>query len=216
MECEEYLNKAAKKFKIVSTYQKQSFKFYIQIVTLSLDMWTYISLRLEDGGGYRWWSTRMLSSPLPQTHQKYIYMWNNSHRKPTGNWQKISYTQKLRERSPHNWVGQGKRSHQDGTGSSGRDTWRRRGPHQQTITLGASLPAGRSPGIIEGLEGLGLFSRGLCMCCFASSQGQERPVLVATTSLHSPVEKAQWVDLLVHTAARHWISGGQALGEDSV
>ena len=27
-------------------------------------------------------------------HQKYIYMYNNSHRKLTRNWQKISYTTK--------------------------------------------------------------------------------------------------------------------------
>ena len=38
--------------------------------------------------------------------QKHIYMWNNSHRKPTGNWQKISFIQpKLQERSPCHWVG---------------------------------------------------------------------------------------------------------------
>jgi len=35
-------------------------------------------------------------------------MWNNSHRKLTGNWQKISYTTKLQGRSPHNQVGWGK------------------------------------------------------------------------------------------------------------
>ena len=27
---------------------------------------------------------------LPQIHQKYIYMWNNSHRTPTEHWQKTS------------------------------------------------------------------------------------------------------------------------------
>ena len=43
-----------------------------------------------------------------KTHQKYVYMWNNSHRKPTGNGQ-ISYIKKLQERSPCNQVGQGRK-----------------------------------------------------------------------------------------------------------
>ena len=30
----------------------------------------------------------------PQTHQKYLYMCNNCHRKLTGNWQKASCTNK--------------------------------------------------------------------------------------------------------------------------
>ena len=43
------------------------------------------------GRGSRWLSRRMWSSPPPTNTSKYIYVWNNSHRKPTGNWQKISY-----------------------------------------------------------------------------------------------------------------------------
>ena len=30
----------------------------------------------------------------PKTHKKYIYMWNNSHGKLTGNWNKNSFTTK--------------------------------------------------------------------------------------------------------------------------
>jgi len=30
----------------------------------------------------------------PYTHQKYIYSWNNAHKKLTGNWQKKSYMNK--------------------------------------------------------------------------------------------------------------------------
>ena len=37
---------------------------------------------------------------LPKTHQKYICMWNNSHRKPTGDWQKISHTSKAARKIP--------------------------------------------------------------------------------------------------------------------
>ena len=43
----------------------------------------------EDGGVGR------CGTHLPaQTHQKYMYMWNNSHWKQTGNWQKDSITTK--------------------------------------------------------------------------------------------------------------------------
>ena len=41
---------------------------------------------------------------LPKTHQKYICMWNNSYRKPTGDWQKISHTSKAARKSPPNQV----------------------------------------------------------------------------------------------------------------
>ena len=46
----------------------------------------------------------------PQTHQKYIYMWNNSHIKLTRNWQKNFYmTQDYRQEIfPRNQVGQKK------------------------------------------------------------------------------------------------------------
>ena len=36
----------------------------------------------------------------PQTHQKYIYMWNNSQRKSTENWQDLLYNQSCKK-DPH-------------------------------------------------------------------------------------------------------------------
>ena len=39
----------------------------------------------------RWWRSKTWRSPSsPQIHQKYIYMWNNSYRTPTEQWQKTS------------------------------------------------------------------------------------------------------------------------------
>ena len=39
----------------------------------------------------RWQSSKIWRWPSsPQTHQKYIYMWNNSYRTPTEHWQKTS------------------------------------------------------------------------------------------------------------------------------
>ena len=39
----------------------------------------------------RWQRSKTWRSPSsPQTHQKYIYMWNNSYRAPTERWQKTS------------------------------------------------------------------------------------------------------------------------------
>ena len=37
---------------------------------------------------------------LPQTHQKSIYIWNNSHRIPPESWQKISYGTKTTRKIP--------------------------------------------------------------------------------------------------------------------
>ena len=42
-------------------------------------------------GASRWRKSKTWRSPSsPQTHQKYIYMWNNSYRTPTECWQKTS------------------------------------------------------------------------------------------------------------------------------
>ena len=42
-------------------------------------------------GASAWRRSKMWRSPSsPQIHQKYIYMWNNSHRTPTEHWQKTS------------------------------------------------------------------------------------------------------------------------------
>lgn len=45
----------------------------------------------------KWQRRRKWSSSHPQMHQTCIYMWNNSHRKLTGNWQEISYNQSCKE-----------------------------------------------------------------------------------------------------------------------
>ena len=43
------------------------------------------------GGPSRWQRSKTWRSPSsPQIHQKYIYMWNNSHRTPTERWPKTS------------------------------------------------------------------------------------------------------------------------------
>ena len=47
----------------------------------------------------RWQSRGTWSSPPPQTHQNYIYKWNNSHRIPTESLQKISYNQSYKKNS---------------------------------------------------------------------------------------------------------------------
>ena len=60
-----------------------------------------------------------LTSPI--NSENYIYMQNNSHRKPTGNWQKIPYTTKAARKIPMNWVGLKKKRDQDGNGAPGRD-----------------------------------------------------------------------------------------------
>ena len=42
-------------------------------------------------GASRWWKSKTWRSPSsPQTHQKYIYMWNSFYRTPTERWQKTS------------------------------------------------------------------------------------------------------------------------------
>ena len=48
-------------------------------------------LKLPLEGPSRWQRSKMWRSPSSQQiHQKYIYMWNNSHRTPTECWQKTS------------------------------------------------------------------------------------------------------------------------------
>ena len=51
-----------------------------------------ISFKIKSSGGAsRWQKSKTRRSPSsPQTHQKDIYMWNNSYRTPTERWQKTS------------------------------------------------------------------------------------------------------------------------------
>ena len=61
-----------------------------------------------------WWSRRMQAHFLPWTHQKYIYMWNNSHWKQTRELQKDSCTTKAVRKIHVNQGGrEKKRSGQD-------------------------------------------------------------------------------------------------------
>ena len=54
-------------------------------------MFVAIKLYKAQGGRSRWWRSKTWRSPSsPQIHQKYIYMWNNSYRTPTEQWQKSS------------------------------------------------------------------------------------------------------------------------------
>ena len=47
--------------------------------------------KIKSGGASRWQKSKTRRSPSsPQIHQKYIYMWNNSYRTPTEDWQKSS------------------------------------------------------------------------------------------------------------------------------
>ena len=57
----------------------------------------------------RWWSKRNASHFTPHIYQKYIYMWNNSHRKLPGKKQN-SHTTKAVSKVPTNKIGWGKKS----------------------------------------------------------------------------------------------------------
>lgn len=68
-------------------------------------------------------------------------MWNNSHGKPIGNWQKNSHTKRLQERFPHNWVAWEKK-HQLGTCTPRRGLGGKERPHRHTPGLGGELQTG--------------------------------------------------------------------------
>lgn len=53
-----------------------------------------------------------LVSPI---HQKYIYMWENSHRTPTEHWQKVSYNKSYKK--DHHIIGQDERKKRNGDGA---------------------------------------------------------------------------------------------------
>lgn len=93
----------------------------------------------------------------PTTHPKYTDVWNNSHGKPTQNWQKKTLVQlKLQERSPCNQVGQRKR-HWVGTCTLGKALQRGEGLQGWTLTLGSKQvkpPSGHcSPWVLHGKTG---------------------------------------------------------------
>ena len=77
-------------------------------------------------------------NPPQKTHKKYIYVWNNSHVKLTGNWRKRCYITKVQERTPHNLVG---RTDIKGIESElapweGSIRKKREGSHEWTFALG--------------------------------------------------------------------------------
>ena len=88
-----------------------------------------------------------------QTHWKHIYVWNNSHRKATENWQ-ISYTTKAARKIPlplgRTKKKKKKKNHQDRTSTPGRDLWKRK----CSLDLGTPIASwgGASPGTDRELE----------------------------------------------------------------
>ena len=89
----------------------------------------------------RWGRNKMWRSPSsPQTHQKYIYMWNISYRTPTECWQKTSDLPKGKNIPTSLGRAKEKRKKQrqenrDRTCTSGRELWRRKSFH----TLGSTF-----------------------------------------------------------------------------
>ena len=81
--------------------------YYVWLVFPNVDNYIYVYPRRGDQYG----RVRRCEAHLPkQTHQKYFYMWSNSHKKLPGNWQKNSYTTKAAKRVPCNWVELGKKA----------------------------------------------------------------------------------------------------------
>ena len=95
---------------------------------------------------------------------------------------------KLKERFPHNWVGQKKKVIGTGPvplgGSCGRGKARMGSPSP----LESLHQLGGPPGQIEEPEGPALCPRGVCVCWLVSSQGTERLALMAATSPTSQPE----------------------------
>ena len=81
------------------------------------------------------WSKTWRSPSSPHIHQKYIYMWNSSHRTPTECWQKTSdFPKGKKPPPPRTWIGQRNKEKQrqkngDGTWTSGKELWRRKSFH---------------------------------------------------------------------------------------
>ena len=125
---------------------------------------------------------------LPQTHQKYTYMWNSSCRRP------LKQT-KLQERSPSNQVGQENTRRKDRTDKPGRESWKRK----DSFALGTLQQLGGLWEQIGSWRGLvsTLCLGGVCTCWLASSQDRERQVLAAATLLHCLLWNTCWVGLLV-------------------
>ena len=102
----------------------------------------YWAIKMQPTGGpSRWWRIKRQRSPFsPQIHQKYIYVKNNSYRTPTERWQKTSDLPKGKKLPTY--LGRVKKKqrqkNRDGTHTSGRELWRRKGVH----TLGRPFSGG--------------------------------------------------------------------------
>ena len=73
----------------------------------------------------RWRRSKMWRGPsIPQIHQKYVYMWNNSYRTPTECWQKTSDFPKGKKLPTYQCWAKEKRKNRDkriGTGPAPRE-----------------------------------------------------------------------------------------------
>ena len=130
----------------ISHWHCRKFSFYMASFTTRQ---TYALVRPS-----RWWRRKMWRSPSSsQTHQKYIYMWNNSYRTPTERWQKTSDFPKgkklprYRGRVKENRKKQTQKN-RDRTCTSGRELWRRKSFH----TLGRWEMGGGQGGIFGATE----------------------------------------------------------------
>ena len=98
----------------------------------------------KKGGASRWQKSKVWRSPSSwQICQKYIYKWNNSYRTLTERWQKTSDLPKGKKLPTYLGRAKEKRKKQrqkntDGTCTSGRELWRRKGFH----TLGSPFTDG--------------------------------------------------------------------------
>ena len=115
----------------------------ISLFSTSVTLFLFCKCKKPQGRPSRWRKSKTWRSPSsPQIHQKYIYMWNNSYRTPTEHWQKTSdlpkgkklpmYLGRVKEERKN------RQKNRDGTCTSGRELWRRKGFH----TLGSPFAGG--------------------------------------------------------------------------
>ena len=75
---------------LTEEHKNTSLKMYMQHYVHHSIIYNSQDIKTE-GGPSRWQRSKTWRSPSsPQTHQKYIYLWNNSYRTPTERWQKTS------------------------------------------------------------------------------------------------------------------------------
>ena len=125
------------------------------------------------------------SPSSPQIHQKYIYMWNSSYRTPTECWQKTSDFPKGKKLATY--LGRAKeknkqrQKNRDGTCTSGRELWRRKGFH----TLGSPFTGGDGEARGEASEPRRRAQQQGCR-----GQSREIPTQRISADQHSPAWEA--------------------------